>query len=63
MTMSSSTPSPPVTHFAWIVNQALTPLDLSDPALVRRRANEERNIAEVAALTDHLVVVPWQAAP
>lgn len=49
--------------FAWIVNQALTPLDLSDPVLVSRRANEERNIAEVAALADHLVVVPWQTAP
>lgn len=49
--------------FAWIVNQALTPLDLCDPVLVRRQANEERNIAEVAALADHLVVVPWQAAP
>ena len=49
--------------FAWIVNQALTPLDLSDPVLASRRANEERSVAEVAAVSDRMVVVPWQAAP
>jgi arsenite-transporting ATPase len=45
--------------FAWIINQSLTPLKVTDPVLVRRRADERRFHAEVAALAPRVAVVPW----
>jgi arsenite-transporting ATPase len=44
---------------AWVVNQSLAPLRVTDPILVRRRANEARYHAEVRGLTERVVVVPW----
>lgn len=48
--------------FAWIVNQSLAPLRVSDPVLVRRRANEARFHAEVQELATRVAVVPWASA-
>jgi len=45
--------------FAWVINQSLLPLVVSDPLLVRRRANEPRFHAEVAALSPRVAVVAW----
>lgn len=45
--------------FAWVVNQSLRPLAVTDPVLMRRRANEARFHAEVAALAARVAVVPW----
>ncbi len=45
--------------FAWVVNQSLLPLVVTDPMLVRRRANEARFHEEVRALCARAVVVPW----
>ena len=47
--------------FAWVVNQSLSPLSVSDPVLRQRRANEARYQREVTALTPRAVVVPWNA--
>jgi arsenite-transporting ATPase len=47
--------------FAWIVNQSLVPLRVSDPTLVRRRENEGRFHAEVRELAPRVAVVPWIA--
>lgn len=47
--------------FAWVINQSLLPLAVTDPLLVRRRANEPRFHAEVAALSPRVAVVPWSA--
>jgi len=47
--------------FGWVINQSLTPLKVSDPVLVRRRASEARFHAEVAALAPRVAVVPWSA--
>jgi arsenite-transporting ATPase len=47
--------------FAWVINQSLLPLVVSDPLLVRRRANEPRFHAEVAALSPRVAVVAWTA--
>ncbi|MEW6435245.1 MAG: ArsA-related P-loop ATPase [Myxococcota bacterium] len=49
--------------FAWLVNQALTPLDVRDPLLRARRAHESRYLAEVAARAKRVAVVPWSATP
>lgn len=47
--------------FAWVVNQSLTPLAVTDPVLVRRRAHEARYLREVAARSPRVAVVPWTA--
>lgn len=48
-----------ITPFAWVINQSLSPLAVTDPVLVRRRANEARFHAEVATLTPRVAVEPW----
>jgi arsenite-transporting ATPase len=45
--------------FAWVINQSLLPLQVSDPTLVRRRANEVRFHDEVRVLSKRVAVVPW----
>jgi arsenite-transporting ATPase len=47
--------------FGWVVNQSLTPLALTDPVLVRRRAAEARFLDEVHRLAACVAVVPWSA--
>lgn len=44
---------------AWVVNACLTPLVVTDPLLVARRAREARSIAEVAARCPRPVLVPY----
>lgn len=45
--------------FAWVINQSLIPLAVTDAVLVRRRANEARFHAEVNQLAPRVAVVPW----
>jgi arsenite/tail-anchored protein-transporting ATPase len=45
--------------FAWVVNQSLVPLTVTDPVLARRRANEARFHAEVRELASQVALVPW----
>jgi arsenite-transporting ATPase len=47
---------------AWVINQSLLPLGVSDCVLVRRRANEARFHDEVRALAPCVAVVPWTTA-
>jgi arsenite-transporting ATPase len=47
--------------FAWVVNQCLTPLAVTDPVLVRRRANEGRYLREVSARSARVAIIPWTA--
>ncbi len=48
--------------FAWVINQSLLPLRVTDPVLVERRANERRFHAEVHALAPRVAVVPWTSS-
>jgi arsenite-transporting ATPase len=48
--------------FAWVVNQSLTPLAITDPVLRARRASEACYLAEVRALCPRVALVPWTAA-
>jgi len=48
--------------FAWVINQSLLPLRVTDPVLVERRANERRFHAEVHALAARVAVVPWTSS-
>jgi arsenite-transporting ATPase len=49
--------------FAWVVNQTLTPLELTDPVLCARRAAEAKYLREVAEHASRLLLVPWRADP
>ena len=45
--------------FAWVVNQALSPIEVTDPVLRQRRAHEARYLREVAALAPRVALIPW----
>jgi len=51
-----------IVPFAWVVNQSLTPLAVTDPVLRARRANEARHLAELNAHAPRVVLEPWSAA-
>jgi len=49
-----------ITPFAWVINQSLAPLPLSDPALLAKQENELVYIDEVRnALADRVALVSW----
>jgi arsenite-transporting ATPase len=45
--------------FAWIVNQSLTPLHVTDPVLRSRQANEATHLKELVGHAARLVLEPW----
>ena len=50
--------------FAWVINQSLTPLTVSDPILRSRRSHEAKYLREV--VDEHgprVAVIPWQIKP
>lgn len=49
--------------YAWIINQSLLPLPVSDPVLAARRDQEARFIAETERLAGRIHLVPWLASP
>jgi arsenite-transporting ATPase len=53
-----------IAPFAWVVNQSLAPLAVTDPVLVSRRGYEARFLREVAdELAPRVAVIPWQIEP
>jgi len=53
-----------IVPFAWVVNQSLTPLDVTDAVLVSRKAHEVRYLHEV--VDEHATrtaIIPWQIEP
>jgi arsenite-transporting ATPase len=50
--------------FAWVINQSLIPLAVTDPALVARRAQQWPYVREVVEKYSHrTAVIPYQADP
>ena len=50
--------------FAWVINQSLVPLSVTDPVLRCRQHREESFIAEVEEEFSHRVaLIPWQISP
>ncbi len=47
--------------FAWVVNQSLTPLAVTDPVLRSRQAHEAKHLHELATHAARLVIEPWSA--
>ena len=53
-----------IAPFAWVINQCLTPLSVTDPVLVSRRAHEARYVREVVTERTHrAALIPWQIEP
>ena len=51
-----------ISPFAWVINQSLSPLAVSDPVLVSRRRHERPFLNEVREeLAPRIAIVPWQA--
>ncbi len=48
--------------FAWVVSQSLTPLPVTDPALVARRSAERAYLDEVRRIAPRAHVVPFRAS-
>jgi len=48
-----------ITPFAWVVNQSLTPLELTDPTLRSRRNHETSHLRELAGHADRIALEPW----
>jgi arsenite/tail-anchored protein-transporting ATPase len=48
-----------IAPFAWVVNQSLTLLHVTDPVLHSRRAHEQRYLHEIARYAAHTVLEPW----
>ncbi len=44
---------------AWIINQSLTPLTVTDPVLRSRRVHEQRYVHEISAHAAQAVLEPW----
>jgi arsenite-transporting ATPase len=49
--------------FAWVLNQSLVPLAISDPLLAHRRAREHRYHREVSELAVRMAIHPWLDSP
>jgi arsenite-transporting ATPase len=47
--------------FAWIVNQSLTPLAVSDPVLLSRNAQEAVHLKELTGHASRTAIMPWSA--
>lgn len=53
-----------ITPFAWVINQCLAPLDISDPTLRRRQQHEISFIEEVrTSLASRVALIPWLSEP
>ena len=48
-----------ITPFAWVVNQSLTPLAVTDPVLRARRSHEAVHLRELATHGKRTVLEPW----
>lgn len=46
--------------FAWVVNQSLSPLTVTDPTLLSRQAAEAPYLQEVAERAQRYAVEPWR---
>jgi arsenite-transporting ATPase len=51
-----------IAPFAWVVNQSLTPLRVTDPVLRARRRHEASHLAEVAQHAGRVVIERWRAS-
>lgn len=47
--------------YAWVINQVLSPLQITDPLLQQRQEHEKKYLREVKeTLASRVVIIPWQ---
>lgn len=50
--------------YAWIVNQVLSPLPLTDPLMKQRQVHEQKYLREVKEVqAQRMAIIPWQIDP
>jgi arsenite-transporting ATPase len=50
--------------YAWVINQVLSPLPLTDPLMKQRQSHEQQYLREVSEVqADRVAVIPWQLEP
>lgn len=50
--------------YAWVINQVLSPLPITDPLLKQRQSHEQMYLREVKEVqASHVAIIPWQIEP
>jgi arsenite/tail-anchored protein-transporting ATPase len=50
--------------YAWVINQVLSPLPITDPLLMQRQSHEQKYLREVKEVqASRVVIIPWQIDP
>jgi arsenite-transporting ATPase len=50
--------------YAWVINQVLSPLPLTDPLMKQRQSHEQKYLLEVKEVqASRVAIIPWQIAP
>lgn len=50
--------------YAWVINQVLSPLSLTDPQMKQRQSHEQQYLREVKEVqASRVAIIPWQIAP
>ncbi|TWU06377.1 arsenical pump-driving ATPase [Stieleria varia] len=50
--------------YAWVINQVLSPLPITDPLMKQRQSNEQKYLSEVQqTLASRVAMIPWQIEP
>lgn len=50
--------------FAWVINQVLSPLPLTDPLMMQRQHHEQNYLREVKEVhASRFAIIPWQIVP
>ncbi len=50
--------------FAWVINQVLSPLPLTDPLMKQRQLHEQKYLREVQEVqANRVAIIPWQIEP
>jgi arsenite-transporting ATPase len=50
--------------YAWVINQVLSPLPITDPLMKQRQSHEQKYLHEVKEVhASRVAIIPWQIAP
>ena len=50
--------------YAWVVNQVLSPLPITDPMMKQRQSHEQKYLREVKEIqASRMAIIPWQIEP
>lgn len=50
--------------YAWVINQVLSPLPITDPLMKQRQSHEQKYLREVKEVhANRVAIIPWQIEP